>query len=153
MTDNTIIHGAITHAGENTREDHLFRVSLKAVIFNEDGHVLVVKETGRSWWDLPGGGINHGETIKQALARELYEEVSLKGDLEYVILLAEDPLYLDSLNLYQMRITFLVRPFSMEFKKGDTGEEVKFIDANLYENSDLWTERQIFKFSSLAKNK
>ena len=152
MVDNKDIHGAIVHEGTG-RKDSLIRVTLKAVIQDDKGRTLVVKERGRDWWDIPGGGIDHGETIKEALARELYEEVSLEGDFEYEVLLAEDPHYLEELHLYQMRITFLVKPTSMIFTKGDDGDEVQFIDADIYEKSDLWTERQIFKFSTLAKNK
>jgi 8-oxo-dGTP pyrophosphatase MutT (NUDIX family) len=99
------------------------------------------------------GGIDHGETIKEALARELFEEVSFKGSFEYETLLAEDPHYLETLNLYQMRITFIVKPDSIVFESGSDGDEIQFIDANIYEKSELWTERQIFMFSSLAKNR
>jgi 8-oxo-dGTP pyrophosphatase MutT (NUDIX family) len=150
-TDSTA-HGAIIHKGSG-RKDSLIRVTLKAVILDDEGRVLVVKEHGRDWWDIPGGGIDHGETIKEALARELFEEVSLNGDFEYETLLAEDPRYLESLNLYQMRLTFIVKPDSMIFKNGSDGDEIQFIDANIYENSELWTERQIFMFSSLAKKR
>ena len=152
MVDAKDVHGAIIHENSG-RSDSLIRVTLKAVILDDKGRILVVKERGRDWWDIPGGGIDHGETIEQALKRELYEEVLFKGDFEFEVLLVEDPHYLESLNLYQMRITFLVRPNSMVFAKGDDGDEVKFIDADIYEKSDLWTERQIFKFSTLAKNK
>jgi len=145
-------HGAIVHA-DSGRKDSLIRVSLKAVILDSKGRTLIVKESGRDWWDIPGGGIEHGETIKDALARELYEEVSLEGDFEYETLLAEDPHYLESHNLYQMRITFLVKPASMVFETGNDSDEVQFIDANVYEKSDLWNERQIFMFSALAKKK
>ena len=152
MENTGNIHGAITHS-KSGRKDSLFRVSLKAVILDTQGRTLVVKETGRDWWDMPGGGLNHGETIKEALARELSEEVSLTGDFEYKILLAEDPRYLEAHNLYQMRITYLLKPVSTNFKAGDDGDEVQFVDASLYEKSDLWTERQIFKFSQLAKER
>jgi 8-oxo-dGTP pyrophosphatase MutT (NUDIX family) len=152
MVDAKDVHGAIIHENSG-RSDSLIRVTLKAVILDDKGRILVVKERGRDWWDIPGGGIDHGETIEQALKRELYEEVLFKGDFEFEVLLVEDPHYLESLNLYQMRITFLVRPNSMIFAKGDDGDEVKFVDADIYEKSDLWTERQIFKFSTLAKNK
>lgn len=145
-------HGAIVHANSG-RRDSLIRVTLKAVILDSKGRVLVVKERGRDWWDIPGGGIDHGETIKVALTRELREEVSFEGAYEYETLLAEDPHYLENLNLYQMRITFLVKPESMAFKPGVDGDEVQFIDADLYENSTLWTERQIFMFSKLAKRR
>ena len=48
--------------------------------------MLVVKEAGRNWWDLPGGGMDHGETINEAIARELKEEVDLNGDFSSAIL-------------------------------------------------------------------
>ena len=151
MTNNTIIHGAITHKGENPREDYLFRVSLKAVIFNEDGHVLVVKETGRDWWDLPGGGIDHGESIKQALTRELHEEVSMTGDFDYRAILAADPHFLKANNLFQIRITFLVTPNDLTFSPGEEADEVMFVDPATYASSDLFNERMIFEYSQLAK--
>ena len=56
-----------------------YRVSLKAVIKNNKGQVLVVKEKG-SDWTLPGGGIDFGEDVVAGLKRELYEEVLITHD-------------------------------------------------------------------------
>lgn len=150
MIDPKKVHGAVIHK-DSGRKDFLIRVSLKAVILDDNKKTLVVKESGRDWWDIPGGGIDHGETIEQALRRELFEEVSYDGDFEFEVLFAEDPRYLESHNLYQMRITFLVKPSSLIFKAGDDGDEIQFIDADVYEKSELWTERQIYKYSNLAK--
>jgi 8-oxo-dGTP pyrophosphatase MutT (NUDIX family) len=55
--------------------DCLYRVSAKAVII-QDGKVLLVQENER-WWSLPGGGIDHGETVSAALKRELEEELGV----------------------------------------------------------------------------
>ena len=57
---NGIVNGYILYADDLQRQDYLFRVSLKAVIFNENDEILIVKESGRDWWDIPGGGIDHG---------------------------------------------------------------------------------------------
>lgn len=150
MLDAKNIHGAIVHEHLD-RKDSLFRVSLKAVILNDKGHLLTVKESDRDWWDLPGGGLDHGETLKEALARELKEEVSLEGDFTFDVLLAEDPHYIEHLNLYQLRITFLVTPQRMIFEAGVDGDAVQFIDATVYEHSDLYNEQNMFRFSELAK--
>ena len=85
---NKLVNGHIFYEDSPQRHDYLFRVSLKAVIFNENNEVLIVKESDRDWWDIPGGGMDHGESIKEALARELKEEVSLKGDFTYKVILA-----------------------------------------------------------------
>lgn len=151
MTDGEAAHGAITREGDAKRDDFLFRVSLKAVIFNEEGHVLVVKENGRDWWDIPGGGMEHGESLKEALARELHEEVSLTGDFDFQTILAEDARYLGTHNVYQMRITFLVKPSVNVFEPGEDSDEIQFVDAAIFEKSDLVTERKIFEYSQLAK--
>jgi 8-oxo-dGTP diphosphatase len=51
--------------------------SIKALIFNSEGKFLVLKERLRKKdiWDLPGGKIEYGETPKEALIREVKEEL------------------------------------------------------------------------------
>jgi 8-oxo-dGTP diphosphatase len=59
--------------------DCLYRLAIKAVIVN-DRKILLVREQDDEWWSLPGGGIDHGEDIQQALARELLEELGVGQD-------------------------------------------------------------------------
>ncbi len=54
-----------------------YRVSLKALIYDEAGRILLVKEK-HDHWELPGGGPDHGETPEEALRRELYEELGVE---------------------------------------------------------------------------
>ncbi|MCX6728210.1 MAG: NUDIX hydrolase [Candidatus Saccharibacteria bacterium] len=150
MQNKNVVNGAIPHPNNPDLKNYLFRVSLKAVIFNKDGQVLVVKESGRDWWDIPGGGLDHAESIKGALGRELHEEVSLSGEFDYEAILAEDPRYLEASNLYQMRITFLVKPEVLSFSPGDDGDEVAFVDPLGFKNSEIITERLIYEYCQLA---
>lgn len=59
------VHGVIEHLEGTRKTDYLYRLSIKGIIFNDTGEILFVKESGRDWWDLPGGGMDHGEDIKQ----------------------------------------------------------------------------------------
>lgn len=140
----------IGYAGGLRRDDYLFRVSLKAVVLDRDGQVLVVREAGRDWWDIPGGGVDHGETIREALARELHEEVSLEGDFDYEVIYVEDPKYLQAHNLYQIRITFAIMPQQYTCKPGVDGDEVMFADPRDFKDSELPIERQIYEYSQIA---
>ena len=54
------------------------RSAAGALLFDEAGRLLIVEQTYRSGWHLPGGGVETGETAKTALARELIEEGNIK---------------------------------------------------------------------------
>lgn len=59
---------------------------MKIILVNDENKVLLLRKSqdnarhaGNSGlWNLPGGKINPGETITEALRREAYEEVGLK---------------------------------------------------------------------------
>lgn len=56
-----------------------FRLGAHAIIFNSEGHVLLLKRTyGNMGWSLPGGSVEPGETIHQALYRECSEELGIE---------------------------------------------------------------------------
>jgi len=52
-----------------------------------------------------------------------------------------------------MRLTFLVKPDSLHFAPGDDGDDVMFIDPKEFKDSDLWTERKVYEYSELAKER
>lgn len=54
-----------------------YRISIKALILNEEKKFLLSKE--KNWiWDLPGGWLDEWEDISTCLKRELLEEMWLE---------------------------------------------------------------------------
>lgn len=49
------------------------------VLAIEDGKVLLVRMTYMNDWYLPGGAVDPGETMRQAAARELFEETGVRA--------------------------------------------------------------------------
>ena len=82
--------------------DCLYRISLKALIYNDTRQILVVKEINRTYWDLPGGGMDYDEDFESSLKRELYEEVGYKGDLRYQLFDASGEMYIERLDANQI---------------------------------------------------
>jgi len=124
-------------------KDSLFRVSFKCLIQDENGRVLAVKESGRSSWDLPGGGIDYGETIEEAIARELYEEVSFKGRFSYKIITVHDPVKLLTRDVWAIKIVVLLEIDNFDFSAGDEADEILFIDPEELLRSEHEPENRI----------
>ena len=52
-------------------------VSVAAMVYNEEGKLLLVNSPWRGW-EYPGGLIEPGETFEQALRREIREEAGVE---------------------------------------------------------------------------
>ena len=144
-------HGIVSHpSSSNRKTDFLYRISLKCLVRDDMGKVLVVKEAKRDWWDLPGGGMDHGEDIKAAIAREVKEEANLKGDFAYRVIDVDEPAFLNEHNFWQLRLIFEVSPTNMTFTAGEDSDEVAFIDPAIFKKSQNKTEQRIYRYSVIA---
>ena len=108
--------------------NYLYRISLKALIYNDAGRILVVKEINRTFWDLPGGGMDFGETIESSLRRELREEVGYEGNLRYQIFDASEQIYIERLDANQICFYCRVWPDNFNFTPGEEGDEIMFVN-------------------------
>ena len=62
----------------------LFRIGVNALIFDE-GCILLAHRRDIDWWNLPGGGMELGETVEEATCREVLEETGLEVVVEYLV--------------------------------------------------------------------
>lgn len=128
-TSRLMTNGKITTRLDDgtERTDYLFRISIKAIIYNEQGQLLVVKEHGLNW-GLPGGGLDFGETFETALARELEEEIGYTGAFTFDVIDTVDPMPMKSIDAWLVYVVFHVVPESYAFTRGVDSDDMTFID-------------------------
>lgn len=119
-----------------------YRVSVKALIRNEIGQVLVVKEN-QDTWSLPGGGLDHGEKPEDGIRRELNEELGI-NDVNIHDIVGATTFELKAKQAWLLWIVYDVTINSTEFVFGDGVTDVQFIDANSLKSSDDIFEQQVF---------
>ena len=109
-------------------------LGVRAVVLDSEGRVFLVKHGYVSGWHLPGGGVETGEILREALQRELAEE----GNIE----LAGDPVlfgvYLNSHVSRRDHVAiYLVRQFRQAGKPAPNRE---IIDCGFFETKSLPAE-------------
>ena len=67
------------------RSSSIFRIGVFALIFNDEKQILLGHRRDIDWWNLPGGGMETGETVDEALCREVREETGLEVKIERLV--------------------------------------------------------------------
>lgn len=118
-----------------------YRVSVKAIIRNELGRILLVKE-GSENWSLPGGGLDHGEDINAGLKRELFEELGTTKitSMEYV---STYTLYSTTKEAWFMWLLHNVVVENFDVEAASDVSEAAFIDINSFQGSSNRAEQRL----------
>ena len=70
-------------------------ISVGGIIFHDQSVLLVKRDQapGRGQWSLPGGAVELGETLHEALRREIFEEVSIEIEIGGLVRLLDRIVY------------------------------------------------------------
>jgi 8-oxo-dGTP pyrophosphatase MutT (NUDIX family) len=109
------------------RERFVLRPAVYAVIRNQD-HVLLVTNTTSQRYYLPGGGLEPGESLEEALQREVREEAGITIAITQMITAAEEFFYYDPTDTayHGLQFYYEATPNSLLLSSAyqvDTGED------------------------------
>lgn len=97
----------------------------------QDGHALIVKrahEPRKGEWSLPGGMVELGETLVDAVKRELKEETGLDVEVGEVVEVFDRVHRLDGRIQYHFVIVdYLCRPTGGTLRAADDAEDVAWV--------------------------
>lgn len=109
------------------------RIRAAAIIIT-DGRILLVahKKNGRVYWLLPGGGVEYGESMVEALHREVKEEIGID------VAVNEPALMCDSIDPSGKRHIINIC-FLCDHRGGEpvVGSERRLFDCGYFSSDDL----------------
>jgi 8-oxo-dGTP diphosphatase len=102
-----------------------FRAAVAALIFDEQGRILLFRHTYRKFeWGIPAGGLEYGEQPEKAILREFLEETKMQIKVEK-LLLAES-----SKEDHNISLIYLCKIVSGTFKESFEISEMKYFDVD-----------------------
>ena len=114
-----------------------FRVAVAALVFDEQGRVLLFKHTYRKFaWGIPVGGLEYGEQPEQGVISEFYEESGLTIRVER-LLFADSSTF-----IHHVTLMYLCKIVEGEFRESGEVSEMEYFDVEdlppmLFDEKDL----------------
>lgn len=106
-------------------EPCFYRVSVKGIVIDAEGRILLAREDDGAW-DMLGGGLDHEEDPIACLKREIREETGLK-----VTSISASPKYFVAAqrrghNNYNANVIYQIELENLNFTASDECQELRF---------------------------
>jgi len=105
-----------------------------ALVRNDRGEVLLIHRTDNDLWALPGGGQDFGESLPDAVVREVKEETGIDVEVINIVGTYSDPRHVIAYDDGEVRqefsICFEARPVGGKLRESSESKEVRWVPAN-----------------------
>ena len=94
--------------------------AVSAIVTDEQGGILLILRTDNGYWSIPGGGLNPGESVAEATAREVKEETGIDCQVTGLVGIYSDPNHVAAYDDGEVRQEFSIC-FTTRMTGGTTG--------------------------------
>jgi 8-oxo-dGTP diphosphatase len=114
----------------------IFRIGVFALIFNYEKQILLGHRRDIDWWNLPGGGMESGETVDEAICREVREETGLEVKVERLVGVYSKP------QKQEVVLTFLCQAIGGTLQSTEETRECRYFSPDALPGNTLPKHRQ-----------
>jgi 8-oxo-dGTP diphosphatase len=129
-----------------------------AVITNDAGQLVLIRRGNpprADEWSIPGGKVEFGETVREALRREVQEETGLTIEIERLVdvvdLVTRDAS--GAVIRHFVLIDFKAVWISGDLTAGNDASEARWVDPAMLDQYSLWEETRRVIEAALSKQK
>ncbi len=135
-------HSIFGNAVEIPREKLEFRPSVYGIVVHE-GKILLVKSRSVGLLALPGGGVELGESLAEAVTREVQEETGIEVEVNnHLIHFSEQFFYYDPSDeaFHAFRFIYACKPVTFELVNDEGVDDGEVIEPRWYDIDGLKVE-------------
>ena len=112
-----------------------FRIGVYAMIFREH-EILLALRRDIDWWNLPGGGLELGETVEEGVCREVREETGLEVEVDHLVGVYSKP------QKQEIVLTFVCRVLGGTLTATEESRECRYFSPDAMPANTLPKHRQ-----------
>ena len=118
-------------------------VAVGAIIVDK-GSILLVRrdrEPARGLWSLPGGKVERGESLREAIVREVREETSVDVEVDFLLGVAERVVRDDEgeITFHYVILDYVCNPRTTDVKFGDDVSDARWVPVGELSDMQLTT--------------
>jgi 8-oxo-dGTP diphosphatase len=119
-----------------------FNAGVSALVFDEQGKVLLFKHTYRKFeWGIPGGVLEYKEQPSEAMIREFYEETGMRIEITKLLKVVS------AKEFPHLSIVYLCKIIGGEFNPSHEISEMEYFDINDLPMM-LFTEKDLIRWAA-----
>ena len=94
-------------------------VAAAGIVENGNGEILLVKHRNHNAWAFPGGQVENGENLTDAVIREVKEESGINVSVDRLVVISSNTCSYEGTNGYERIPTKVVLDFTCTFIDGE----------------------------------
>lgn len=125
----------------NAPKANSIKVAVSALVRDSAGRILMIHRTDNDKYSIPGGGQEVGETVAQAVIREVKEETGIDIEVTQLVGVFSDPAHVIAYDDGEVRqeysICFRAKPISGDLRTSSESKEVAWVEPEQLSSLDI----------------
>lgn len=101
-------------------------IGVEAAVFNSNQEILLIQRRDNGRWALPGGIAEIGQTLAEAVLRELWEEAGLRGSVVRLLAVFDGRLWGSRSKVHLIHLVFMVHCRELSPVRGIEALDIRF---------------------------
>lgn len=105
-------------------------IGVDAAVFDKEDRILLIQRADDQRWAMPGGLVEIGQTLPEAVLRELWEEAGLRGTVKRVMGIFDGKKWGTQARVHLVHVVFLVECRALSPSPGIEALQARFFSAD-----------------------